>query len=30
MCKTRKVPAMRTRIYTRESKIAEIEAEDKK
>lgn len=27
MCKTRKVPAMRTRIYTREGKIAESEAE---
>lgn len=26
MCKTRKVPAMRTRIYTREGKIAESEA----
>lgn len=27
---TRKVPAMRTRIYTREGKIAESEAENKK
>lgn len=26
MCKTRKVPAMRIRIYTREGKIAESEA----
>lgn len=28
MCKTRKVPAIRTRFYTREGKIAESEAED--
>lgn len=29
MCKTRKVPAMRTRIYAREGKIAESEAATK-